>query len=185
MPRHPPILSASGNDAAPILELGHRELTMAEGRKGRQFSVLSQGALNTLDNLTEEINGALAPFPPRDPATRAERAPPGLEARIAELETLAKGSASTDAEKETRLNALGEIRQIIGNLDKIQSTKVDAVRAVRAAARAHGRRAVGVHRGAAQRQGRRQGASVLCFSSGPSARHSRARGATRRTRGRA
>jgi len=67
------------------------------------------------------------PAPARTDARARALAPLGLEARIAELEKMAAGSASTAEEKEARLNALGEIRQIIGNLDKIQSTKVDAV----------------------------------------------------------
>ena len=71
--------------------------------RGRQYSVLSAGALNTLENLTAEIDG--------------------LEARIASMEKL----VATPGQDEEKLNALGEIRQLIGDLDKIQSTKVDAV----------------------------------------------------------
>ena len=107
--------------------------------RGRQFSVLSTGALNTLDNLTAEIDGAKRRSFARGrvEAALGERRSPaaGIEARIVAFEKL------DPSDEEKKLNALGEIRQICGDLDKIQATKVDAARPRAAVARAkHHRR---------------------------------------------
>ena len=96
--------------------------------RGRQFSVLSTGALNTLDNLTAEIDGATRRSFARGwveaaLGERRIRGPAaGIEARIVAFEKL------DPSDEEKKLNALGEIRQICGDLDKIQATKVDAAR---------------------------------------------------------
>ena len=94
--------------------------------RGRQFSVLSTGALNTLDNLTAEIDGATRRSScsgmSRGSPGRAHGPAAGIEARIVAFEKL------DPSDEEKKLNALGEIRQICGDLDKIQATKVDAAR---------------------------------------------------------
>ena len=97
--------------------------------RGRQFSVLSTGALNTLDNLTAEIDGAKRRSFARgrvEAALGGERRirgpAAGIEARIVAFEKL------DPSDEEKKLNALGEIRQICGDLDKNQATKVDAAR---------------------------------------------------------
>lgn len=111
---------------------------------------------------------------------RTDAAPLGLEARIAEMEKMATGSAGTADEKEARLNALGEIRQIIGNLDKIQSTKVDAVRRPSAPTRAATRRRRCAPRSCTRARQTPRRVSYYFTGAPP-----HARGARRRTRGRA
>ncbi|KAH8073959.1 intramolecular oxidoreductase [Aureococcus anophagefferens] len=105
--------------------------------RGRQFSVLSTGALNTLDNLTAEIDGAKRRSFARGrvEAALGERRSPaaGIEARIVAFEKL------DPSDEEKKLNALGEIRQICGDLDKIQATKVGAPSAAVARANHHRR----------------------------------------------
>ena len=71
-------------------------------RGERQFSVLSKNALSTLDGLVGEVDK--------------------LENLLVDLEKMV--GAPDDAD---RLAALGSVRQIVGDLDKLQATKVDAV----------------------------------------------------------
>ena len=70
-------------------------------RGERQFSVLSKNALSTLDGLVGEVDK--------------------LENLLVDLEKMV-GAPDAD-----RLAALGSVRQIVGDLDKLQATKVDAV----------------------------------------------------------
>ena len=71
-------------------------------RGERQFSVLSKNALSTLDGLVGEVDK--------------------LENLLVDLEKMV--GAPDDAD---RLAALGSVRQIVGDLDKLQATRVDAV----------------------------------------------------------
>ena len=71
-------------------------------RGERQFSVLSKNALSTLDGLVGEVDK--------------------LENLLVDFEKMV--GAPDDAD---RLAALGSVRQIVGDLDKLQATKVDAV----------------------------------------------------------
>ena len=97
-----PFRSAQREEGSSLQRLDASGAAFDPVRGERQFSVLSKNALSTLDGLVGEVDK--------------------LENLLVDFEKMV--GAPDDAD---RLAALGSVRQIVGDLDKLQATKVDAV----------------------------------------------------------
>ena len=97
-----PFRSAQREEGSSLQRLDASAAAFDPVRGERQFSVLSKNALSTLDGLVGEVDK--------------------LENLLVDLEKMV--GAPDDAD---RLAALGSVRQIVGDLDKLQATRVDAV----------------------------------------------------------